>query len=370
MGIGKGQTDYLLSLIREGKQMTLGQQLRLTAYLSVPAIMAQVSSIAMQYIDASMVGNLGANAAASIGLVSTTTWLFWGLCAAAATGFSVQVAHRIGAGDFLGARKIFRQSIAATLVFSSLLAVVGISISGMLPDWLDGDEAIRSDSSLYFWIFALFLPALQLNFLAGGMLRCSGNMRVPSMLNVLMCLLDVVFNFFLIFPPRQVECIGNRLIPTEKGLEIYGIVGDKLIADAAMTAAWEEALREIEEGRLSAGKFMKGIHEYARKIVSELLALQVRNPGVTRCACPKCGTGTVTLYDRVAKCGDPDCAFHLPRMFNGREMTDEEMTRLMAWEATPFLKFTTKAGKPYEASLRMDENYKVELTFKDSMREL
>lgn len=175
----------------------------------------------------------------------------------------------------------------------------------------------------------------------------------------------------LLVARRYVERIGNRLIPTKKGLEIYGIVGDKLIADAAMTAAWEEALREIEEGRLSAGKFMKGVHEYARKIVSELLALQVGNPGVTRCACPKCGTGTVALYDRVAKCGDPDCAFHLPRMFNGREMTDEEMTRLMVWEATPFLKFTTKAGKPYEASLRMDENYKVELTFKnDGKREL
>ena len=98
--MGKGKTDYLLSLIREGKRMTLGQQLRLTAYLSVPAIMAQVSSIAMQYIDASMVGRLGANAAASIGLVSTTTWLFWGLCAATATGFSVQVAHKIGAGRY------------------------------------------------------------------------------------------------------------------------------------------------------------------------------------------------------------------------------------------------------------------------------
>ena len=109
MGTGKGKTDYLLSLIREGKQMTLGQQLRLTAYLSVPAIMAQISSIAMQYIDASMVGSLGANAAASIGLVSTTTWLFWGVCAAAAMGFSVQVAHRIGAGDFVEAKKILRQ---------------------------------------------------------------------------------------------------------------------------------------------------------------------------------------------------------------------------------------------------------------------
>lgn len=205
MGIGKGKTDYLLSLIREGKQMTLGQQLRLTAYLSVPAIMAQISSIAMQYIDASMVGSLGANAAASIGLVSTTTWLFWGVCAAAAMGFSVQVAHRIGAGDFVEAKKILRQAVTATLVFSSLLAVGGICISGMLPLWLGGDEAIWNDSSLYFRIFALFLPALQLNFLAGGMLRCSGNMRVPAMLNIMMCLLDVVFNFFLIFPTRHVD---------------------------------------------------------------------------------------------------------------------------------------------------------------------
>lgn len=33
-------------------------------------------------------------------------------------------------------------------------------------------------------------------FLAGGMLRCSGNMRIPSLLGVIMCVLDVVFNFF------------------------------------------------------------------------------------------------------------------------------------------------------------------------------
>ena len=46
----------------------------------------------------------------------------------------------------------------------------------------------------------------------------------------------------LLVARRYVERIGNRLIPTKKGLEIYGIVGDKLIADAAMTAAWEEAL--------------------------------------------------------------------------------------------------------------------------------
>lgn len=204
MGKSIHTTDYLLSLIREGKKMTLRQQLRLTAYLSVPAIMAQISSIVMQYIDASMVGSLGTEASAAIGLVSTTTWLFWGLCGAAATGFSVQVAHCVGAGDNTKARSVLRQSIVATFAFGSLLALAGVLISGPLPGWLGGDAAIRNDSSLYFLIYALFLPVLQLSFLAGGMLRCSGNIRIPSMLNVLMCVLDVIFNFLLIFPTHEV----------------------------------------------------------------------------------------------------------------------------------------------------------------------
>ena len=194
------ETDMLLDFIRDGRPMTLRQQLRLTIELSVPAIIAQLSSIIMQYIDAAMVGRIGAEASASIGLVSTTTWLFWGLCTAAATGFSVQVAHRIGAGDLKGARMILQQSLAGTLVFSLLLAILGAGISSSLPAWLGGDVSIRRDASVYFFIFSIFLPVLQMIFLAGGMLRCSGNMRIPSLLGVIMCVLDVEFNFFRTIP--------------------------------------------------------------------------------------------------------------------------------------------------------------------------
>ncbi len=222
MGKGKKRTDRLLSLIREGQPMSWRQQFQLAAYLSVPAILAQFSSIAMEYIDASMVGSLGANASASIGLVSTTTWLFGGVCAAAATGFSVQVAHLIGAGDFVRARKVLRQSVTALTVFGLLMAALGVAISGALPGWLGGDEVIRRDSTLYFRIFSSFLPALQLNFLAGGMLRCSGNMRVPSLLNVLMCLLDVIFNFFLIFPTREMMLFGSPVVVPGAGLGVEG----------------------------------------------------------------------------------------------------------------------------------------------------
>ena len=72
------------------------QQFQLAGLLSVPAILVQISSIIMEFIDASMVGQLGANQSASIGLVATSLWLIFGICNAAASGFSVQVAHLIG----------------------------------------------------------------------------------------------------------------------------------------------------------------------------------------------------------------------------------------------------------------------------------
>ena len=237
------KTDKLLTLIREGKPMTMGQRLQLTVRLSIPAVIAQLSSIIMQYIDAAMVGHLGAEASASIGLVSTTTWLFWGLCSAITSGFSVQVAHRIGAGDMAGARAVLRQSLTATLVFSLMLAAIGMSISGMLPVWLGGDPSIRHDASLYFFIFSLFLPAMQMNFLAGGMLRCSGNMHIPSIMGVTMCALDVIFNFLLIFPTRPLDIAGITFTMPGAGLGVCGaalgtVAAEALVAGIMLRYLW------------------------------------------------------------------------------------------------------------------------------------
>ena len=85
------KSNHLLLLVRNGRELSFRQQIMLSAQLSLPAMIAQLSAIVMQYIDASMVGSLGANPSASIGLVATTTWLFSGLCAAFASGFSVLI---------------------------------------------------------------------------------------------------------------------------------------------------------------------------------------------------------------------------------------------------------------------------------------
>ena len=195
--------NELLIKLRDGQPLSLREQILLTATLSYPAILAQLSSIIMQYIDAAMVGRLGAEASAAIGLVSSSTWLFNGVCSAAVTGFTVQAAQYIGAKNNKGARGVMKGAFLVALAFSVFLALVGAAVSGILPRWLSDGADISRDAGLYFLVFALSLPFIQLNTISGGMLQASGNMKVPSALHVLMCGLDVIFNMLFIFPTRD-----------------------------------------------------------------------------------------------------------------------------------------------------------------------
>lgn len=188
----------LLSYIREGRMMTRNEKLHLIVQLSIPSILAQISATVMFFIDAAMVGHLGERATAAIGLVETTTWLMGGLGMAASMGFSVQVAHFIGANDFEGARRVLRQSLVCCSLWSLTLSFIGIVVHRSLPFWLGGSADIAGDSSTYFLIVGLAGIFFQMEGLAGSMLKCSGNMKIPSALNIMMCVLDVLFNYIFI----------------------------------------------------------------------------------------------------------------------------------------------------------------------------
>ena len=189
----------LLSYIREGRSLTSREKLALITQLSIPSILAQISATVMFFIDASMVGHLGAKASAAIGLVESTSWLMGGLASAANMGFSVQVAHFIGASDFEAARRVLRQSLICCLIWALIISVIGIGISPFLPHWLGGAPEITRDASLYFAIFAFCGIFFQMEGLAGSMLKCSGNMKIPSILNIGMCVMDVAFNYLFIY---------------------------------------------------------------------------------------------------------------------------------------------------------------------------
>lgn len=199
MIFSKNKSDLLLSKIRNGEELNLCEKLNLITQLSIPSILAQITSVLMFFIDASMVGHLGARASAAIGLVESSTWLFGSITNAASLGFSVQVAHFIGANDFQQARQVFRHGLICTFVLSIIIAVSGILVSGRLPFWLGGGADIAHDASMYFLIFMLVMPFFQLSNLSGAMLKSSGDMRIPSVMSIMMCVLDVAFNYIFIY---------------------------------------------------------------------------------------------------------------------------------------------------------------------------
>lgn len=214
--------DSLLKLIRDGQPLSFRQQLLLTFQLSLPAIVASASAMLMQFIDAAMVGRLGADDSASVGLMGTTWWLFEGVISSFVAGYGVQVAHLLGAKRPADARQVVRQALVVCSIFGLLIAALGLTLSFPLPVWLGAQPQIRAHATLYFGTFMLFIPFLMIDFVGSSMLRCSGNMRVPSLLNVLMCVLDVIFNFFLIFPTRSVSFLGHQFTVPGAGLGVLG----------------------------------------------------------------------------------------------------------------------------------------------------
>jgi len=180
------------------KWVELKPQVQQVWRLSLPGILTHITSTVMQYIDSAMVGALGANASAAIGLVSSSTWLVNGIAYALSAGFSVQVAHAIGAGQREETKNVVRHGLVTTLIVSVLTCLFALIISRPLPVWLGGETAIQKDATAYFVTFALMIPFFQMNTVTASFLQCSGDMVTPSVLGAIMCLLDVVFNAFFI----------------------------------------------------------------------------------------------------------------------------------------------------------------------------
>ncbi len=216
------RTSLSLEQALKTEKIPLADQSLLVLSMSLPAILAQLTSIAMQYIDAGMVGSLGAHATGAIGLVTSSTWLLGGMCVGVSAGFSVQVAQMVGAGRDRGASDVLRQSRGVLLLLGLLLGAFGMAVSGRLPVWLGGAEDLREDAARYFLIYSASIPFALLRQLGAGMMQCSGDMKTPSILAAAVCLLDVVFNSLLIFPSRVVVLFGQALPLPGAGLGVSG----------------------------------------------------------------------------------------------------------------------------------------------------
>ena len=196
--------------------------LKLILHLSWPAILEQVLQTIVQMADSAMVGRISAQASAAVGVTTTAMWLLNGIFFAAAVGILAYVARSVGAKEMEQARIGSMQAIFLTVILGIAVCILSLSISGVLPVWMDADPEIRSDASLYFFIICTPMLFRASIIIFGSVIRAAGDTRTPMLINALMNLLNVILNFILIYQTHTYTILGVDLTIPGAGLGIVG----------------------------------------------------------------------------------------------------------------------------------------------------
>ena len=166
--------------------------------LAWPAIIEQILATLVSYVDTAMVGSLGAGATAAVGINAPVVWLLNGAMQGVGVGYSVLVAHAIGARDESTARHTIVQSLLAIAACGLTLFALFLGLSGLIPRWLGAEADVLPHAVAYLRIYSLSLPFGAALAVMSAIIRCMGNAKLPLLLNTAANLLNVFFNFLLI----------------------------------------------------------------------------------------------------------------------------------------------------------------------------
>lgn len=200
--------------------------------LAWPMMLEQFMQTAVQYIDTAMVGSLGTQATAAVGSTGTINWLIGSTISAVGVGFLSYIAKSYGANDQAAAKRAVAQAVLLTCVLGVLFTVLTVSLSGMIPVWMQVEEGIQEMASMYFLI--LYLPMLPrtASIIFGTVLRSAGDTKSPMKIGLLVNLVNVALNFLLIYPSRQVMLFSGTVTIWGAG---FGVIGAAIASAAAFT---------------------------------------------------------------------------------------------------------------------------------------
>ena len=190
--------------------------------LAWPTMLEQLMQTAVQYADTIMVGSLGTQATAAVGATTTVNWLLGSTISAFGVGFLAYISKAYGAREENKAANAVSQAVLLTVVTGTLFTVLTLSLSGVIPKWMQVDKSIEELASRYFFI--LYAPMLfrTASIIFGTVLRASGDTKTPMRVGILVNVINVAGNFVLIYPTRTVSLFGEKFTVYGAGLGVTG----------------------------------------------------------------------------------------------------------------------------------------------------
>lgn len=159
-------------------------------------------------VDFVIVGSLGADAIAGVGVAGQFFNVLFAVLAAVTTGTVALVARAIGAGDREEAERVLRASVALGAVFALLVTALAPFSEAIVGAFGVNDDVARLGGS-YLRILLLFNLPFSVGFVVGSALRGAGDVRTPLVVGVVMNVVNVIGNYALVYGRLGMPQLGT-----------------------------------------------------------------------------------------------------------------------------------------------------------------
>ena len=167
--------------------------------LAFPVMLEEALGTAVGYVDAAMVGRLGASASAAVGMTATVTWLVNAPLWAMGVAVMAVISRAMGAGDRDTARRAGAQSVWLALMLGIGISVATTLAGPHLPRWMGAEESLCAEASAYFMIVCAPMVFRAFLVIFGFVLRAAHEVRIPMLVNIGVNLLNCALDYWMIF---------------------------------------------------------------------------------------------------------------------------------------------------------------------------
>ena len=199
-------------------------------HLSWPAILEQLLGTMVSYVDTAMVGVLGAAATAAVSINASPIWLVGGILSGIGVGYSVQVANAVGARDEYKARRAIVQALLAVLIVGFGFLILLQLLANCIPQWMGAKPEVLPNAIRYLRFYTLCMPGHAVLYVFSAVLRCTGDTKTPLFLNSSSNILNMILNFLLIYPTRELTVLGLTFTMPGAGMGVGGAAAASAIS--------------------------------------------------------------------------------------------------------------------------------------------
>ncbi|HEX5861418.1 MAG TPA: MATE family efflux transporter [Nocardioides sp.] len=176
--------------------------------LAVPAFLALVAEPLFLLADAAIVGHLGTEPLAGLGVAAVVLQTAVGLCVFLAYGTTASVARRLGAGDLRGALAQGVDGVWLAVLIGVLVTVPGMLLTEQLVGLIGTDATVAGPATTYLRIAFLGTTPLLVMLATTGILRGLQDTRTPLLVAVGGNALNIALNLLLVYGAGPVEGLG------------------------------------------------------------------------------------------------------------------------------------------------------------------